>query len=383
MENVDLKQLVYRMGGAVATIDNVERLVSVGGVALPTYSKFAPGSDPKYWGNRQSHFSIFTPIAWTNGADSGLGGIWDSAFGGDDVGGVAVGLCGYNNGGGTASPVVGQGTGYIGDQSFAVDSDADGTDEIYVFGGYPQWGGDMARYDPDTNSWSAQEIGDSDGLYMDGGGLIGTHWYKVHKEGFLMHYDATPGTDAWAADIACNDAATGLIPVPDPKFGAGSGVINGKLYIVDTYDAAGAVYEIDPGAGTWTQKASTPLPRGQAGTVVYDGKLYLIGGRSGGANTTAKRTIQIYNPANDTWYMSPCTIPGDPIADKGRSGMLTEIVGGQLYVGNGLNALDVDIAVIDDLWRTPIADITIPEPSTMMLLGSGLIGLLALLRKKK
>lgn len=370
VDNVALKNITYRMAGVVAEIDGEEALFSVGGVSLSTYSKFLPGTDPKYWGNRQSHLSIFTPVEF----DGNLGGMWNSAFGGDDIDNgdgtyTSLGLTGYNNANGTDSPLVGQGTGYVADQGFYYDG------AVYVFGGYPQWGGNMARYDIVGNSWSQATLGDNDGLYMSGGGLIGSNWYKVHKAGYLMDYDAF--MDAWNPDITVTDAATGLIPLPNPGFGASSGVIGNKLYVADTYDAAGALYEIDPGAGTFVQLAAPSTPVGQAGSVVYNGRLFLLGGRTEGAGSSNIDKIQYYQVATGTWHTSSTTIP------TARSGFLAEIVNGNLYVGNGYADDGVTADTVDDLWVMDMDDIAVPEPSTMLLLGSGLLGLLAILRRKK
>jgi hypothetical protein len=329
-----------------------------------------------YWGNRQSGFSIFTPTA-VPAFGTTYGGTWNSAFGGDDIDNgdgtwTSFGLCGYNNGRGNLSPMVGEGTGYTMGQGFAYDSDGDGTEEIYVMGGYPQWGDDMARYDPDTNSWSSVELGDSDGLYMDGGGVIGSHWYKVHKPGFLMDYDLT--TDTYAADIA-------IANLPDPGFGAASAVVNNLLYVFDNSDAAGVVYEIDPIGATFATKSAAPIPVREAAAVVYappgwGDLVYLLGGRTEGAGSSNIDNIQIYNPATDTWFLSPDKIPTK------RSGQLSAILEGRLYLGQGYSDDGVTATINDDFWYANMDEIRVPEPSTILLIASGILGLLFLRRKK-
>ncbi len=353
-ETVILPHTQFRMGGAVGTYEGDVAIYSIGGRSGPAYTG--------YPNNRQSHFSIYFPATDT----------WISADGTDDTDNgdgtwTSVGLTGYNNANGTNSPLAGQGTGYVCDQAFFYGGNA------YVFGGYPQWGGNMAKYTVATNSWSQVALGDNDGLYLDGGGLIGSHWYKVHRADALMDYDAS--TDTFGPDIAI----AGLL---DPKSGASSGVIGSKLYIVDTWEAdtPGVVYEIDPIAGTVVEKAAAPIPVKEAGTVVFNGRLYLLGGNKTSDYNKGIVAIQIFDPALNTWFLSPDTLPSP------RWGMLAEIAAASdplLYVGNGHQLEPSGTEAYDDLWSTPIAGIAIPEPGTMMMLGSGLLGLLAFLKRKK
>lgn len=354
VEVVALPHINYRSAGAVGWYEGSPAIFVGGGVNLLTYSRDLPGTDPKYWGNRQSSFSIYTP---------GFG--WVSADGTDDINNgdgtwTSVGLTGYNNGKGTNSPLVGEGTGYVADQGFFF-----GT-SFYIFGGYPQWGGNMAKYNTLTNAWSQVALGDNDGLYTTGGGgLIGSTWYKVHKAGFLMAYDAL--NDAWLPDVA--------VPgMPAPATFAASGVIGSKLLIVNTDAVGSPVYIIDPATGTFTTGASAPTPVREAGSVVYGGKFFLLGGRAGSTPDLATDLIQVYDPVSDSWWVSPVKLP------SARSGFVAEVIGDMLYIGNGLSTATT---AIDDFWTINMAQVMIPEPGTIMLIGSGLIGILFLRRKKK
>ena len=353
VQTVALPNSVYRMAGVVGTYEGEDAIFSVGGRTRTTYYVGETGTSEPYPDNRQSHFSIFRP---------GTG--WLSADGSDDVDNgngtwTSVGLAGYNNGSGTQSPTAGQGTGYVADQGFLYGN------AMYVFGGYPQWGGQMARYDLAGNRWSQVALGDDDGLYTNGGGgLIGDRWYKVHRAGALMCYN--PTADAFEADVV----VPGLV---DPGFGAGTGVIDDLLYLLDI---DGSLYAIDPAGGSVVKKATAPLAVREAGTVVWGGKLFILGGKTDSSNVTSVDRIQIYDPQTDAWGFSIVTLP------SARSGMLAEVLGETLYVGNGLNDLDGDsLAVLNDFYAASMQDVStpIPEPAGVSLLA---LGALAILRRR-
>jgi hypothetical protein len=346
--------LTYRLAGAVGPnpLEGGEvQLYSIGGVSLLTIPNDA--NTDNYWGNRQSRFGMYSP-----GFNS-----WVSADGT-----TPGGIVGYNNGSGAVDPTIGQGTGYVMDQGFYYNG------AVYVFGGYPRWDDRMDKYDIATNSWSSVAHGTNDGLYMTGGGLIGSTWYKVLNAGNLMAYDCT--TDTFMADIA-------VAGLPVPQFGAASGVIGSRLYIADTDAAAGKLYEIDPGTASFAVKASAPIPVREAGSVVWNGKLYLLGGRLGALNTQATDLIQIYDPVLDQWFSGSIKLPSK------RSGFLAEVIGDTLYVGNGLNNLaGAWTGVPNDLWTLDMNLIAlmpaaVPEPGMMALMGIGLLSLLGLKRRKK
>jgi hypothetical protein len=354
-EVVALPHINYRAGTAVGWFEGGPSIFVGGGVNLATYSRDVPGTDPKYWGNRQSSFSIYTP---------GFG--WVSADGTDDTNNgdgtwTSVGLTGYNNGKGTNSPLVGEGTGYVPDQAFF-----HGT-SFYIFGGYPQWNGNMAKYDTLTNAWSnTAAIGDNNGLYgTGGGGLIGSTWYKVHTAGFLMAYDCT--TDSWLPDVA--------VPGLPLSSWASSNVIGSQIYVVDTDAVGSPMYIIDPATGTFVTGASAPTPVREASSIAWNGKFFLLGGRAGATADLATDLIQIYDPATDSWAISAVKLP------SARSGFVAELIGDTLYFGNGL---DTGVLPVDDFWQIGMAQVAvaIPEPGTIAMLALGLLGLIATRRKK-
>ncbi|WP_279643320.1 Kelch repeat-containing protein [Bacillus stercoris] len=91
--------------------------------------------------------------------------------------------------------------------------------------------------------------------------------------------------------------------LPEPRVGASSGVVDGKIYVIGggtvkpgTYGNQTFVY--DPKTNEWTRKADMPTARGGAASVTLDGKIYVLGGMS---NDGAVNTIEVYDPKKDTW----------------------------------------------------------------------------------
>ena len=83
-------------------------------------------------------------------------------------------------------------------------------------------------------------------------------------------------------------------------------VVNGKIYAIGGWtggmDANAkftkTVGEYDPIKNIWTKKADMPTARG-ASTCVVDGKIYAIGGYGNGV--VAVPSIEVYDPATDKW----------------------------------------------------------------------------------
>jgi len=347
----------YRLASCVGwnPLEGEVQIYSVGGNRLADIPG-GPGGG-LYNGNRQSRFSIYSPTfnSWVSADGTTPGG-----------------LVGYNNGGGALDPTVGQGTGYV------VDRGAYFNAFVYVFGGYPRWGGRMDRYDIVNNTWTSVAKGDDDGLYNNGGGsIVGTSFWKVEVAGELMEYDLLTDTFVDYDLITVGYQGKPIPGLVNPQIFAAAATIGNKLYIVDTDAAAGALYEIDPIAGTVVAKASTPTPVREAGSVVWNGRLYLFGGRTGAANTTATTLIQVYDPVGNAWYNTTVALP------SARSGFLAEVVGDTLYIGNGLDN-NAAPGVLNDLWTINMNQIQlIPEPGTLAVVGLGLLSLLGLRRGKK
>lgn len=119
--------------------------------------------------------------------------------------------------------------------------------------------------------------------------------------------------------------------LPEPRVGASSGVVDGKIYVIGggtekpgNYGNQTFVY--DPKTNEWTRKADMPTERGGAATVTVDGKIYVMGGRS---NDGVVKTVEVYDPKKDSWEKSD-DLPFENKVPAYR--IYAEAIGKKIYV---------------------------------------------------
>jgi len=114
-------------------------------------------------------------------------------------------------------------------------------------------------------------------------------------------------------------------------------VYGGKIYVVGALDCCfpsesviPKIQIFDPATQTWSQGAELPINRrrGSAGTVVYNNKIYLIGGSTNGHDAGMVNWFDEYNPANNQWK----TMPSAPTK---RDHFSAAIVGNKLVAAGG------------------------------------------------
>ena len=87
---------------------------------------------------------------------------------------------------------------------------------------------------------------------------------------------------------------------------------NGLLYAMGGASAGGALNQAsvyNPGSGLWTALPVLPTAANYSGAVVYNNKIFIIGGSD-------TKDVQVYNPASNTWDASGPELPGprmDPV----------------------------------------------------------------------
>ncbi len=230
--------------------------------------------------------------------------------------------------------------------------------KLYVFCGLaPGWKptGMVYEYDPASDKWTKKKsmpllshhvaFAEYRGkIYAFGGFVLPASgpaaWVPIDN---AWEYD--PVADSWKA----------LAAMPTRRGSPVAAAVGDKIYVIGgattppgskeaavhparPHISVGAVEEYDPVTNTWRQRSSMPTPRNHATAGVVNGKIYVIGGRVGGAFITAGSSnvdvVEEYDPASDAWGSARARMP------SARSAMASGVYGGRIYVsgGEGQNA---------------------------------------------
>jgi N-acetylneuraminic acid mutarotase len=197
--------------------------------------------------------------------------------------------------------------------------------KLYVFAGLaPGWKPKamVVEYDPASNAWTKKQpmrlashhvafASLNDKIYAFGGfafpGSGPPGWNPVNT---AWEYD--PATDAWKE----------LAPLPTRRGAASAGVVNGKIYVTGganslpgmtengihparPHNVVATVEEYDPATNSWKTVRPLLLARNHHAAVGAADKLYVIGGRVGGAFISSASNnvdlVEMYDPAADLW----------------------------------------------------------------------------------
>src|SRR5437870_5637376 len=225
--------------------------------------------------------------------------------------------------------------------------------KMYVFCGLaPGWKpiGMVYEYDPATDKWAKKKpmpvlthhvaFTEYRGKIYAFGGFVLTAagpaaWTQVDN---AWEYD--PAADSWKA----------LAPMPTKRGSPVASVVGDKIYVIGgattppgsketvvhparPHVSVGAVEEYDPASNTWRPRSSMPTPRNHATAGAVNGKIYVIGGRVGGAFITSGSSnvdvVEEYDPATDAWGSARAKMP------SARSAMASGAHAGRIYVTGG------------------------------------------------
>lgn len=174
----------------------------------------------------------------------------------------------------------------------------------------------IEEYDPASSSWTQkvktpnlnhfQAVSLNDKVYI----------VCAFSGGFPVE---TPVDKVYIYDPAMNSLNTGHeIPENRRRGSAGTVVYNGKIYVVcgitngHTDGHVSWFDEYDPATGNWTPLPDAPRPRDHFNAVVVEDKLYLVSGRTSSYPQTFNFTIpevDIYNFTTGQWSTGPNNIP--------------------------------------------------------------------------
>jgi N-acetylneuraminic acid mutarotase len=163
---------------------------------------------------------------------------------------------------------------------------------------------------------------------------IGGAWEPIDN---AWEYD--PATDSWKA----------LAPLPGKRGSAVAAEVGGNIYVIGgatTMDGSkdpfftffgparvlGTNDMYDPATNKWQSRASMSVPRNHAFSGVVNGKIYVIGGRTGHAfilSATNTDVVEEYSPLSNTWNAPKERMP------TARSGGASGSDGRRIYVAGG------------------------------------------------
>ena len=224
-----------------------------------------------------------------------------------------------------------------------------------MFGGWDEGKarGVAYEYDPATDRWTKKTsmprpahhaaLAAANGkIYVIGGFVppkdtaipVGGAWEPIDN---AWEYD--PAADSWKS----------LPPLPGKRGSAVAAEVGGKIYVIGgattmegskdpffTFFGPSRVLSTnevyDPATNKWESRKPMSVPRNHAFGGVVNGKIYVIGGRTGHGfilSATNTDVVEEYNPINDSWSVPKERMP------TARSGGASGSDGRRIYVAGG------------------------------------------------
>ena len=122
---------------------------------------------------------------------------------------------------------------------------------------------------------------------------------------------------------------TTMAPMPTARGGLGVATVNGKIYAIGGL-SGGSPFNVnemyDPGTNEWTTETPMPTARSGCAIAVYDNEIYVIGGEVGSKEFVGNN--EVYDPGTNTWE-TEASMP-TPRADLSAS-----VVNGKIYLIGG------------------------------------------------
>ncbi len=193
--------------------------------------------------------------------------------------------------------------------------------------------GEMQQYEPEIDRWTKLRDTDAVNSYYHSVSFVNGKVYVIG--GYIVEggkaiaistvYEYDPIADKWAEKA----------DMPTARLHLSTCVCNGKIYAIGGWDGIpwnilSNVEEYDPIADKWTKKANMSAIRHSLVTCAVKGRIYAIGGV--GVDGPGPRLVEEYDPITDTWTRKP-DMP------TGRWFSAGCVVNGKIYVIGGTNAI--------------------------------------------
>lgn len=173
-----------------------------------------------------------------------------------------------------------------------------------------------------------------------GGGALAALDGRLHYFGGYGEDRSAGRADHWVlmpADSGADGTWVGAAPLPKPRGHLSAAVLGGRIYALggsQTHDPVPLdvpwVHRYDPGNDSWTEVAPLPFPRShfEQSTLVRDGRILILGGRSIATGQESLRDVNEYDPIADRWLALP------PLP-KPLHSPFAVLIGGRMIVGLG------------------------------------------------
>ena len=227
--------------------------------------------------------------------------------------------------------------------------------KMYVIGGWDEGkaAGLNYEYDPATDKWTEKKgmprlahhaaLAAANGKIYVIGGFVPPKDTQIPTGGAWE-----PIADTWEYDPAA-DSWKSLAPVPTKRGAAVAVEVAGKIYVIGgattvagskdpyfTFFGPSLVLTtnevFDPATNKWESRKPMSVARNHAYAAAVNGKIYVIGGRTGHAfilSATNTDVVEEYSPVSDMWSAPKERMPTP------RSGGATGTDGRRIYIAGG------------------------------------------------
>jgi len=159
---------------------------------------------------------------------------------------------------------------------------------------------------------------------------------------------------------AAEDYWTTLEPLPKTVGGLRAAVVNGKIYAIGNE----VNYEYDPDTDIWTSNKAMPTARQYFGIAVHQNKIYTIGGGwwDPDEGRVPSNVNEVYDPLTDTWE----TMESMPTA---RSDLSANVVNGKIYLIGGRTGSQYSTVALNEVYDPATNSWVTKEPMPYPVVG--------------